>query len=535
MPLFDLLIQNALIYDGDGGPPYQGDLAVRGEKIVATADRNRNPDGLRIEAETVLDGTGLIATPGFVDVHSHSDMHVLINPNSESKIHQGVTTEIIGQCGYSAFPLRGKFFEEEREESAQLGLDVDWHDAAGYFARLEQVQPAVNLASFIGHGNVRSSVMGFDDRPPVKDEMAAMQREIDEAMEAGAFGLSTGLIYTPGMFSDVDELTRLARAAAQHGGMYASHVRGEGDTLLEAGEEFLAIVRGAECQGQFSHLKASGKRNWGKVSRLIGNIEEANADGVRVRFDKYPYIASSTGLASLLPRWVRDGGRDATLERLADTGLRARIIQESEQENEGCDGWASVIICGAGAEEYERFQGWSIAQIAGELGISSGEVYIEFLTKSRLQTSICNFTMSQEETDMAVLHPLGMIGSDSSCQAPYGVLSQHSPHPRAYGTFGKFFREYVRERKLLKLEEAIAKVTSLPCETFGLRSRGRLAAGYHADVVLIDWPKYQDRAEYASPHIYCDGVKAVIVNGTITVQDGQNTGKRNGKVLRRGE
>ena len=396
------------------------------------------------------------------------------------------------------------------------------------------MKPALNIATFVGHGTIRGSVLGHEDRPPTLEETRTMVREVDEAMDAGALGLSTGLIYPPGLFADTREIVELQRAASAKGGMYASHVRGEGDTLLEAASEFLQVVRESDCPGQFSHIKASAPRNWGKVARVIEQIECLNASGGRVRFDKYPYIASSTSLASLLPRWARDGGRDQTLARLHDSRLHESICRESAANNEGKDGWDSIIICEAGAPEYQAFQGVSLGGVARQSGRSEEVVFIDLLIKGRLLTSICNFTMSQEETDLALLHPLGMVCTDAGLRAPYGPLSHTTPHPRAYGTFPKFFRDYVKERPLLKLEEAVAKVTSLPCDTFGFRNRGRIAKGYWADLLVIDWDNFADRATFAAPKQYCSGIDAIIVNGTLTLQHGEQTGDRAGQILRRG-
>jgi N-acyl-D-amino-acid deacylase len=422
---------------------------------------------------------------------------------------------------------------EEVEECRKVGLEIDWDSVSGYFDRLRVAEPALNIATFVGHGNIRASVIGHDDRPARDDEMRAMRREVEIAMDAGALGVSTGLIYSPGLFSCPEEITDLQKIAAARGGIYSSHVRSEGDLLLDAADEFLNVVEETGCQGQFSHLKASGPGNWGKVERVVAEIEQVNARGGRVFFDKYPYIASSTSLASLLPRWVRDGGRDAALERLSDPPLRGRIVNESAAKNEGKDGWASILIVEAGVPEYEQFQGLTLSRIAAELGRDDGDTFLELLVRSRLTTAICNFTMSQEETDLVLLHPLGMVCTDSSCRAPYGPLARVSPHPRAYGTFGRFFREYVKEKRVITLEAAVAKASALPCEAFGFPDRGRIKEGCFADVLVIDWENYRDRSDFTDPHQYCDGVEAIIVNGVLTVYRGNHTGKRGGRILQR--
>lgn len=529
--MFDILIKNGTVYDGSGAPSRQASIAITGERIAEIIE---GPGQASPEAQTVIDASGRIVCPGFVDAHSHSDFNVLVDPYAESKLRQGITTEIVGNCGAGAFPLAGSILEEESEAAAKLGLNVDWHDVEGYRAVVERAQPAVNLATFVGHTNIRCKAIGDDDRLATPSEMRMMKYEVEKAMEEGALGLSTGLIYAPGMFADVNELVELQEAAAKHGGIYSSHIRSEGDRFLEATQEFLQVVRGAECQGQLSHLKASGPRNWGKVAQVMEQIEQVNASGGCIRFDKYPYIASSTSLRSLLPRWVLAGGREQALSRVMDVSQRAQILNDSCKNNEGRDMWNSILICDAGCEEFREFQGDSLGQIAEKQGKTPEDLFFELLIKSRMSTSICNFTMSQEETDMALTHPLGMVCSDSACRKPSGPLSQDSPHPRSYGTYGKFFRDYVKERPLLKLEEAIRKATSLPCDTYGLRNRGQLKKGYVADVLVIDWEHYEDRADYAHPHRLCTGVDAIIVNGCPTVLGGEITSKRAGRLLSRG-
>lgn len=526
----DLVIANGTIYDGNGKTPYEGHIVISGEKIL---DILKGADSPVPEARTVVNAQDCIVTPGFVDVHTHSEVNVLIEPNAPSKLRQGITTEITGNCGVSAFPLRGAMLEEARQMYAHLGVEIDWQTADEYFTRLESVKPAVNQAALVGHGNVRSCVVGMEDRKPDADEMAAMKREIEIAMEAGALGFSTGLIYAPGIFADTQELAELQKAAARRGGIYASHIRGEGDGLLRAADEFLDIVRSADCQGQFSHLKASGRRNWGRVEQVIERIERTNAEGGCVRFDKYPYIASGTELSSFLPRWMRDGGRDAASERLRDDAQRARMYDALRQDFGEFPPWDNILVVDTHCADLRHYNGCRIGQIARDTGRDSEEVCTEILLRSHLLATVCNFTMNQEETDRAILHPLGMLCSDSEIRSLTGPLAQGSPHPRAFGSFGKFFREYVKEWKMLPLEAAVTKVTSFPCDTFGFHQRGRLMPGYFADVLVIDFPAFRDRAEFADPCHYCEGVKSVVVNGRLTLHNGNYTGQRNGHALRR--
>jgi N-acyl-D-amino-acid deacylase len=526
----DLLITNADICDGARKPVFRGSIVVDHGIItdILPAGTGDLP-----EARETIDAAGKLVTPGFVDVHSHSDLTILVDPKGESKLRQGITTEVVGNCGFSAFPLRDAILDDERISHKSLGLDFTWGTAPEYFARLERAKPAFNLATFVGHRNVRGAVMGFADRPPDAGEMRKMEREIEEAVEAGALGFSTGLIYAPGMFATTEELIRLQGAATRKGGMYASHVRGEGDRLLDAAQEFMAVVRATGCAAQYSHLKASGPRNWGKAARVIAWIEEINAGGGRVRFDKYPYTASSTELASFLPRWVADGGRDAAMARLADPGKRKQVIRELREDYGDYDPWQAVLIVKAGAKNLEQWEGSRIRDVATALGTDAEEVFLEILRQSELTAYICNFTMSQEETDLALLHPLCMVCTDGESLSTRGVLAEGSPHPRSFGSFPKFFRDYVVERPLLALEDAVAKATSLPCDTFGFRGRGRIATGFHADLLVVDRRNLADRATYAEPRAYCTGIDTVIVNGVLTLRDGEFTGRRGGRVLRR--
>jgi N-acyl-D-amino-acid deacylase len=529
----DALIVGGLIIDGTGQPAFAGEIAIKDEKILEIIPGHGEAER-RYQAPVKVSAEGRTVVPGFIDVHTHSDMTILANPEGESKIRQGVTTEIVGNCGFSAFPLRGERLAEEKLEAERIGVEIHWSDAEGYFSALESAKPAFNMLTFVGHGNIRGSVMGYDDRPPTTDELKLMKREVEIALDAGAIGLSTGLIYAPGIFSEPQEIIALQKQVSRRGGLYASHVRGEGDTLLPAADEFMEVVRGAESRGQFSHLKASGPRNWGKVQKVIDQIEQANQAGLEVRFDKYPYVASSTELASLLPRWVRSGGRDAALERLQDSRLKDQIIRESEEINEGRDGWASVLLCEPSSPRFDCYIAKTVADVAKEEGLAGGEAFLELLIHSRLATTICNFTMSQDETDLAILHPLGMVCSDASCRAHYGMLSHGCPHPRAYGTFGRYFRDYCLDRPLLSLEAAVKKVTDLPCKTFRIAKRGRLKPGYFADLLVVDFPNYRDHSKFADPHHYCTGIDAIFVNGTLTMQNGEHTGNRAGRVLRGG-
>jgi N-acyl-D-amino-acid deacylase len=526
--MLDLIIKNATVYDGSGNPPFVADVAIRESTIDHVGTLNPTP-----EARRVVDATGLILSPGFIDAHSHSDTNLLVNPNAESKIHQGITTEIIGMCGSSPFPLRGKELEQTRAHLSRFDLTLDWNDICGYIERLQQQRPAVNVALFVGQGTIRASVVGFDDNKPTPDQIREMQREVQFALDHGAIGLSTGLIYPPGFFADTAEIIELARAAKPYNAIYSSHIRGEADTLFDAIDEALHIGFDAGVSVQIAHLKASGKSNWGKVAHAIEMIERAADQGLDVLFDKYPYIASATSLDSLLPRWAHVGGPDQTLKRIVFEESRQRIINDVAPEQESARGWDSILITFAGCDEFRQFEGLSVHEIAQKINRSPVETFLILLEKSRMSAAIASFSMSQEDTDLAILHPRGLLCTDSSAWAPYGKLGVGKPHPRAYGSFPKFLNDYVKERSLLSLEQAIAKITNHTAQRFRLKQRGLIRKGYFADIVLFDVQRLRDRATYKEPHQFPDGIEMVIVNGAISVDENKTSDKRAGAVLTR--
>ena len=529
----DLIVTNATIVDGSGGEPFVGGVAVKKGEISAVWRAGASDVPQADAAARVVDAMGKLVTPGFVDVHSHSDFNLLIDPNAESKLWQGVTTEIVGNCGMSAFPMNDLMRSEEWEILPRRGLDLDWDSPAHYFERLEEAGPAVNVASFAGHGNVRGVAMGFADREADSREMRAMEGLVEQAMEAGAMGLSTGLIYAPGMFASTDEIVALQRVAARRGGIYASHVRGEGDSLAKAADEFFNVVERVDCQAQYSHLKASGRRNWGKVAGIIERVEKTNERGGMIRFDKYPYTASSTELSTLLPRWGRAGGHVECVTLLQDPGSRAKLEKELREDYADREPWGEILLVDAGCAEYRGFEGNRLSDVARLTDRDGMNLFFDLLVRSRMGATISNFTMSADETDAAILHPLGMVCSDAECRCTEGPLSEGAPHPRAYGAFPKFFRDYVKERPLMTLPAAVAKVTSLPCEVFGFKRRGLIREGYFADLLMLDWDRFEDRATFPEPHQYATGVEMVVVGGVVEILNGKLTGERGGCVLRR--
>lgn len=525
--MFDVILSGGEIIDGSGKPAFKTDIALKGDMIAEIGDLKD------AQAGAVIDASGLCITPGFIDIHSHGDIGILVNPQAESKIRQGITTMVAGNCGSSPFPLRGAALEETRGDMAKYGMTLDWASAQEYYKRVEAAQPAVNFASFVGQGAIRASVMGEKDILADAAFMNDMKNEVSLAMDAGSVGLSTGLIYTPGSFATEDEIAELAKVVASKGGIYSSHIRGEGDSVIKAIKEALAIGFKSGCPVQISHLKASAPRNWGKVKEAIALIEKAESDGLNVWFDKYPYTAGSTGLNTYLPRWSVGQGVDKLMEFLQDPVKRSQIFKEANDENEGEKKWESVVIISAESDKYRPYEGKSVYEIAQLTNQTIEDAFCDLLLQSRSRADIVCFTQSQDDTDLALQHRLGLVCTDSGIWAPYGPLSVIKPHPRAYGTFPRFFRQYVKEKKAFTREEAIRKATSLAAERFGFSKRGQIKKGYIADIVLMDWERINDTATYTDPHRYPDGIEGVIINGTLTIWRGEATGKRAGRVLRR--
>ncbi|MCX7626232.1 MAG: amidohydrolase family protein [Candidatus Sumerlaeaceae bacterium] len=526
---YELVFANVVICDGTGAPARLGHVAVLADKIALTTPAHQPAP----PARRIIDGRGeLVLAPGFIDVHSHSDYTAIVLPLSESKIAQGITTEIVGNCGFSAFPLRGELLDDEKIAQRHLALHWTWATAEEYFALVEQTKPAVNVASFVGHRNVRAAAMGFADRRPSHEELRAMKQEIEHSMEAGALGLSTGLIYVPGMFAPTDELIELAKVVSRYGGIYASHVRGEGDRLLSAVDEFFQIVNSANVAAQYSHLKASGRRNWGKIHYVVERIDQSVAQSTRLAFDRYPYTASSTELSSLLPRWVLAGGREAALKRLSRPEIRRQIRSELEDDFAGEEPWSDILLANIIDNEFARFRGWRLSAIAHELRMDEFDLFFELLRASQLEIWICHFTMSEGDMVTVLTHPLCMVCTDAESYS-FSSLAGTVPHPRGFGAFPRFLQYFVRERGLLSLEEAIRKITSLPAQMFGLRDRGVIRPGYAADLVLFNPSRIEDPSVFGETPRQPKGIELVVVNGTITYEHGHFLSKGAGRVLRR--
>jgi len=526
---YDLLIRGGRIVDGTGSPWYLGDVAIQGDRIAAVG---RLAGAV---ARDTIDATGLVVAPGFIDMLGHSEYPLLRNGQAVSKITQGITSEITGEVS-SVVPVNENTLRELGEGFRQR---VTWTDLNGYFAALEQARPAINLGTYVTVGSVRRYVMGDADRPATPAELERMRGLVAQAMEQGAMGLSTGLIYAPASYASTEEVAELAKVAGRYGGGYASHIRSEGDRLVEAIEEAIRIGEVGGTWVQIHHLKASGKRNWGKMRQAVAAIEAARARGVDVTADQYPYPASGTGLDAIIPNWAHAGGTDSLLARLADPAARARMRAELAEGGtdwrigESSGGPSGVMISDFGTDSLEKYEGRRLSEIAEARRQPVVDVLFDLLLADSARSSAIYFSMSEEDIELAMRQPWVSVGIDAGARAADSTVTER-PHPRAYGSFPRILCRYVRERRVITLEDAIRKFTSLPASRVGLDDRGVLKAGTFADLTLFDPATVCDRATFERPVQTSVGIVHVIVNGVPVVRNSQVTGARPGRPLRRG-
>ncbi len=518
---FDWILRGGTVVDGLGGEGARADVGIAGDRIAAVGDL------AQAQAANEFDATGRLVCPGFIDVHTHSDAYLLIEPGAPSKIRQGVTTEITGNCGASAAPRwPGYTMPSDWLEQKYPG---DWHSVAEYRDLLATQKPAVNSAMLIGHRAIRAAVMGIEPRAATRDEVAQMAKLLEAALDEGGAGLSTGLVYAPAMFAQPEEIQALAKVAARRGGLYATHMRSEGGKLLEAIEEALDVARASGVRLQISHLKTAGRANWHKLDAALEKIRAARQAGVEVSSDRYPYTASCTDLDVILPTWAAQGGRAAILARLRDPAERAKIRADMAAVRDE-QYWNNVWIGSVRHPDNAPFAGRPILQAAEAWKLHPLDAALRFMETDELFTGGIFFGMSEENMWRILSEPWVMIGSDASIRAPQGPLSHDHPHPRAYGTFGRFLRAAL-DGKTVGVGEAVRKMTSLPAEQFRLNGRGVLRAGAFADVVALDPKTFRDAATYEKPHQFCEGVSATWVNGVSTIRAGQETGARGGRYL----
>lgn len=530
---YTLVLKGGTVVDGSGGPAVPADIACRGAEIVAI------DPGRAARGALELDCAGLVVAPGFIDTHSHSDLRVLVEPDLPMKVRQGVTHEVLGQDGISVAPLREEHTHHVRRSLA--GLDGDppvewrWRSVADYLGALDAARPAPNLSYLVPHGQVRGTVMGYDARRATEAELVEMGRLLDRSLSEGAVGLSTGLIYPPCVYADTAELEALCRVVARHDAVFVAHVRNESDFIRRAIDEMIAIGRATGCRCHISHFKIAGRRNWGEVDGLLAVCEEARAQGLRLTADQYPYGAGSTMMGAILPPWAHAGGTDRVVERLSDPATRARLRAEilSDERSEWDNFWhwsgpEGILIADVPSGRRPEVVGKSVAQAAREAGGEARdplEFALDLLRDERMGVAMVSFSQSEDVVERMLLLPWANVCTD-------GLLGGR-PHPRAYGTYPRILGRYVRERRLLPLEQAVRKMTALAAESLGLGAIGRIAPGFQADLVAFDPATVADTATFEDPIRYPIGIRHVVVRGEPVVRDERPTGARPGRVFRR--
>ncbi len=528
---FDIIIRNGHIIDGTGSPWYSGDIAILNGRIARIGSLTE------ASARRVIDARGLIVAPGFIDMLGQSELSMLVNPQVPSKIFQGITTEITGEGG-SIAPLNERLLAADRAGFAHYGVKPDWRTFREYFARLERQGLGINLASYVGATQVRRMVIGEDNRRPSTAELERMKALVREAMQQGAVGVSTALQYAPAPYASTEELIALAGEAAKVGGIYATHMRSEGDTIDAALDEAFRIGREAQIPVEIWHLKAAGKRNWGRMPEIVARIEQARKWGVDVEADTYAYPAWFNTFSAFVPPWAHEGGDAKMVQRLRDPAMRARIrhdmlTQNSSWDNEWLEvpGPEAILVSVVQNPKLLALQGKTIAQIAQAKGNDPIDTIFDLLIEDP-EMSVAVFAMSEQDIALALKQPWVSIDNDSQGTAPEGILGQEHPHPRAYGTFPRILRKYVREEKLLTLEEAIRKFSALPAQRMRLTDRGVLKQGLWADMVVFDPNTIRDLATFENPNQLSIGMKYVFVNGVPVIEEGKMTNALPGKVLR---
>jgi N-acyl-D-amino-acid deacylase len=526
--MLDLLIRGGRVIDGAGNPWYRADVGISGDRIAAVGR-------VAEQAARTIEADGLFVCPGFVDMHTHSDLQLLVNPPHEAKVHQGVTLEVLGEDGLSYAPVTDEVLDQLRGQLAGWNddppdFDWSWRSVGEYLDRLDSDGIAVNAVYLAPHGTIRMCAMGYDDRPPTEDELAHMKRLLAEALEQGAVGLSTGLTYTPGMYADDDEIVSLLEVVHEHGGYYTPHHRNYGRRALEAYADCIEIARRSGVPLHLAHAHLGYPINKGKAPELLAMIDRARDDGIEVTLDTYPYLAGATYLHAFLPSWMHVGGSAATIERLRDPDLRERL--RVEMEDEGCDGfheipmdWSIVVISGARLPENREWIGLSVADAAARAGARPIDFVCDLLADESLGVSCVSHSGNEENVRTTMTHWSHTVGSD-------GILVGDRPHPRSYGTFPRYFAVYVRELGILTWEQAVRKMTSLPAQILRLPDRGLLRPGMVADVTCFEPETVRDTATYEDPRRLPDGIPYVIVNGTVVVDDGRHTGALAGRALR---
>jgi N-acyl-D-amino-acid deacylase len=528
---YDVIVRNGTVFDGTGSPGRRADIGIRGDRIEAVGPLEG------AGAKTVVDATGLAVAPGFINMLSWSTESLLADGRSQGEIRQGVTLEIFGE-GESGGPLNETMKRRIEQAQGDIKYDITWTTLAEYLLELERRGVSPNVASFIGATTIREHVIGLEDRKPTPAQLDRMRELVRQEMEAGALGIGSSLIYAPAFYASTEELIELCKVAAAYGGKYISHMRSEGNRLIEAVEELLRISREARIPAEIYHLKAAGQRNWSKMDRVIEMIEAARREGLKITADMYLYPAGATGLDAAMPPWVLDGGYDALFRRLKDPETRRKIAHEIVTPT---DAWENLYLAAGSpervllvefkSEALKPLTGKTLADVAKMRGKDPAETIMDLVLEDRSRVGTVYFMMSEENIEKQLRQPWVSLGSDAASMAPEGVFLRSSAHPRAYGNFARLFGVYVRERKVLSLEEAVHRVTGLPATNLELEGRGFLRPGMFADVVVFDPATIEDRATFEKPHQYAVGVRQVFVNGTQVLKDGEHTGAKPGRAV----
>ena len=529
-PRYDVVIRHGTIYDGSGNDPLVGDLAIEGDTIAAVgAVTGRG----RVE----IDASGLAVSPGFINMLSHSEETLIQDPRSQGEIRQGVTLEVFGEG--SMGPLSDAMKQEALEQQGDIKYPIEWTTLGEYFDFLERRGIATNVASFVGASTARVHVIGYQNRAPTPAELDRMKELVARAMDEGALGVTTALIYTPATFAKTDELIALAKVAAEAGGSYAAHIRSEGDRFLEAIDETIRIASEAGLPAEIYHLKAAGNANWPKMDRAIQKIDSARAAGFRITADMYTYTAGATGLDAAMPPWVQEGGLQAWIGRLKDPTIRRRVAREMRTPSDqwenlylGAGSPDQVLLLGFKTDSLKPLIGKTLSEVARARGKSPEETAMDLVIQDGTRVDVAYFLMSEENIEKQIAKPWVSFGSDAGSQAPEGPFLKSNPHPRAYGNFARLLGKYVRDKRVISLQEAIRRLTTLPAENLRLQRRGALTPGYYADVVVFDAAKIQDHATFEQPHHYATGVLHVFVNGGHVLKDGEHTGALPGRIVR---
>lgn len=529
---YDVILRGGTIYDGSGKAPYTGDVAIRDDRIAALGDIGESSAALEINV------AGMAVAPGFVNMMSWANESLIEDGKSQSNIRQGVTLEVMGE-GSSMGPLNERMKQEMLDSQADIRYEIEWTTLAEYLEFLERRGVSPNVASFIGAATPRKYVIGEEDRTPTAEELEQMRELVRQAMQEGALGVASSLIYPPGSFASTEELVELSQVAAEYDGMYISHMRSEGANLLEAIDELLTIAREADIRAEIFHLKASGQPNWHLFDQAVAKVEQARAEGMQITADVYTYPAGSTGLNASIPPWVQEGGFEASVERMKDPAMREKIAAEmlehsGEWENMylGAGSPDNILLVGFKSEALKPLTGKSLGEVAKMRNTDPRMTAMDLIIEddSRIQTVY--FSQSEDVVRKAVALPWVSFNSDAESIAPEGVFLLSSPHPRTYGSFARVLAKYVREEKVLTLEEAIRKLAALPAANLKIDSRGQLQTGYYADVVVFDPAKIQDHATFVKPHQYATGMLHVFVNGEQVLKDGEHTGAKPGRFVR---